>query len=148
MSNRIIAPSPIKLLAHTKLLLRLAKHQKLLALIKAALPAPLDERCLDCCVNDKNCLLIYCENASWAFSLRFYAEHILSGIRAQGERVDSVQIRITTPTMAPPQRGGRHQYFSHNTAAEAISVVAATMQDDLGKSLDRLAATLSSTERR
>ena len=141
-----MAPSPLKLLDHSRLLLRIEKHQKLLTVIKASLPAPLDAHCLDCCINDKNSLLVYCENAAWAFKLRFYAEHILSGIRAQGECVNSVQIRIAAPALAPPNQKAQTRHVNHHTAAKAISVVAATMpQDDLGKSLGRLAATLAST---
>jgi hypothetical protein len=141
----MMAPSPLKLLDRSNLLLRIEKHQKLLTIIKAALPAPLAAHCLDCCINDKNTLLLYCENAAWAFNLRFYAERILSGIEAQGKYIDSVQIRIAAPIPEPPRQNARRPRVNHHTAAEAVSMVAVTMpQDDLGKSLGRLAATLFS----
>jgi len=144
-----MAPSPLKLLDHSRLLLRLEKHRKLLTIIKTALPAPLDARCLDCCINDKNSLLVFCENAAWAFNLRFYAEHILSGVRAHGEYVSSVQIRIAAPAVEPSNRHARTQHVNRHAAAKAIGAIADAMpQDDLGKSLNRLAATLASTESR
>jgi hypothetical protein len=143
--NLRMTPSPLKLLDHSKLLLRIAKHQKLLEHIKAALPPPLDSHCLDCCINDKSCLLVFCENSAWAFNLRFYAEHMLTSARNQGERINSVQIRVISPILGQSPQKARPQHFRHQAAATAISDVAATMmQDDLGKSLDRLAATLSS----
>ncbi|QFY42043.1 DUF721 domain-containing protein [Candidatus Methylospira mobilis] len=141
------AASVLSLSGHSKLLLRMAKHRELLSLIKAALPSSVDAHCLDCSINDKGGLLVYCENAAWAFNLRFYAENILSGVRAQGERVNSVRFRIVAPSMTQPGRKSRRPDFNRNSAAEALGVVASTMaQHKLGLSLHRLALTLLSTK--
>jgi len=144
--NNAVA-SVLSLSEHSKLLQRMAKHRELLSFIKAALPSPVDTHCLDCSINDKGCLLVYCENAAWAFNLRFYAEHILSGVRAQGERANSVRFRVLAPSLEKLDRHTRRLDFNRNSAAEALSVVADTMpQHKLGLSLHRLALTILSTK--
>lgn len=141
-----MASPPIKLLNDSKLLLRIEKHKKLLACIRDALPHPLSEHCLDCCVTDKNSLLIFCENAAWAFNLRFYAEHILSRLLGYGEPINSVQIRLLPPLTSDTTQKTRKEYFNCHTAANTLKALAVSMpQDDLAKSLNKLIETLSST---
>jgi len=75
-------------------LLTIEKHQKILKLIRFALPYELAQEVRDCAIKNSN-LLVFTTSAAWASQLRFYSQAILSSVHLNGhESIDKIQLKV------------------------------------------------------
>lgn len=135
-------PQAYSNLATTALAAQLRKHQELLEVVRATVPAALAERVIACVLSGRK-LLVYSDSAHWASQLRFFNSAILSAVNATTDTaVDVVVMRIQPPaevirTAAPKKRLPPAEYIDTlNSTARAVS------DDSLRQALERLGATL------
>ncbi len=119
----------------------IAQQQKLLAIVRTALPDEIAVH-VQHCVHSGKRLLVYTEAACWASQIRFYSEAILNKIIATGQlNITTLQIKITQQFDQQFQ-----QRYARLPSADNISLLRnrlKTNEDDiLAQALIRLAKTL------
>ncbi len=76
---------------------KIAEQNKILAIVKTALPADIAPH-LQHCLYSENCLLIYTNSASWASQIRFFQKDILCKILESGQyNISRLQVKILPP---------------------------------------------------
>lgn len=124
---------------------KLAAQQKLLAVVKAALPPALAQQAVHCVVSGASCLLVYCESASWASQIRFFNRAILEKLHSVGlNHLTRLQVRIAAPIAGPAKLKRQARLPS----AESIGLLtrhlpSGAARDELDTALARLGTTLS-----
>ncbi len=79
---------------------QIKSQQRLLGMIKKALPEALAEHVLHCTLSSKK-LLLYTSSASWSSQLRFYQQVILDSVNENNVNAEFVQIRLVNENSAP-----------------------------------------------
>lgn len=79
---------------------QIKSQQRLLSVIKKALPEALAEHVLHCTLSSRK-LLLYTNSASWSSQLRFYQQVILDSVNANNVNAELVQIRLINENNAP-----------------------------------------------
>lgn len=119
----------------------IAEQNKLLAIVKTALPIEI-AKSVDHCVRSKQRLLLYTASASWASQLRFYHEAILNKLaETEYKNIQGLQVKIQPKTIEP-KTGRLLQIPSAKNIRMIQEQVKDQEQDVLGQALLRLSNTL------
>jgi hypothetical protein len=119
----------------------IAEQNKLLAIVKTALPIEI-AKSVNHCVRSKQRLLLYTESASWASQLRFYHQAILNKLaETEYKNIQGLQVKIQPKTIE--QKTGRLLLIP---SAKNIRMIQEQVkdqeQDVLSQALLRLSNTL------
>jgi hypothetical protein len=119
----------------------IAEQNKLLAIVKTALPIEI-AKSVNHCVRSKQRLLLYTESASWASQLRFYHQAILNKLaETEYKNIQGLQVKIQSKTIE--QKTGRLLLIP---SAKNIRMIQEQVkdqeQDVLSQALLRLSNTL------
>jgi hypothetical protein len=119
----------------------IAEQNKLLAIVKTALPIEI-AKSVNHCVRSKHRLLLYTESASWASQLRFYHQAILNKLaETEYKNIQGLQVKIQPKTIE--QKTGRLLLIP---SAKNIRMIQEQVkdqeQDVLSQALLRLSNTL------
>ncbi|MEY4209667.1 MAG: hypothetical protein RLZ92_45 [Pseudomonadota bacterium] len=119
----------------------IAEQNKLLSIVKFALPADIAKSVIHC-VRSSNRLILYTESASWASQLRFFHRPILNKLaETEYKNIQTLQVKIQPKTIE--QKTGRRLLIP---SAKNISMIQEQIkdqdQDELNKALLRLSNTL------
>jgi|LakMenEpi03Aug12_release.lakeMendotaPanAssembly.Ray.scaffolds.fasta_scaffold16499_7 hypothetical protein len=119
----------------------IAEQNKLLAIVKTALPIEI-AKSVSHCVRSKQRLLLYTESASWASQLRFYHQAILNKLaETEYKNIQGLQVKIQPKTIE--QKTGRLLLIP---SAKNIRMIQEQVkdqeQDVLSQALLRLSNTL------
>lgn len=123
------------------------KHQqRLLTIIKRALPEHLGDQISYCAISDKK-LLVYSDSAAWATQLRFYQQVILDAIsNADAAIVEELKFRIIAQNNPP--KNERELNIPSANNIELLHSCGESMKDEklkqallkLSKTLDKLSS--------
>jgi len=119
----------------------IAEQNKLLAIVKTALPNDIAKSVIHC-VKSKQRLLLYTESASWASQLRFSHQLILNKLaETEYKNIQTLQVKIQPKTIE--QKTGRLLLIP---SAKNIRMIQAQVndqdEDELNQALLRLSNTL------
>ena len=119
----------------------IAEQNKLLAIVKTALPDDIAKSVIHC-VKSKQRLLLYTESASWASQLRFSHQLILNKLaETEYKNIQTLQVKIQPKTIE--QKTGRLLLIP---SAKNIRMIQAQVndqdEDELNQALLRLSNTL------
>lgn len=138
----MIKPRPASTFLSAAPLLRelqtcLHDQEKLLILVRALLPQPLDVHCLSA-QQKEGLILLYADSSAWASRLRYFSRDLRAKLQDKGLRVQKIMVRVLISNqrkMRPPRRA--HILSTDN--AKLIDAVAESIQDtDLCAALKRL----------
>lgn len=124
---------------------KLAAQQKLLAIVKTALPPELAKQAGHCVVSGSSSLLVYCESASWASQIRFFNRAILEKLHSVGlNHLTRLQVRIAAPIVGPAKLKRQARLPSaENVGLLTRHLSSGAALDELDTALARLGVTLS-----
>ncbi len=119
----------------------IAEQNKLLAIVKTALPSDI-AKSVNHCVRSKQRLLLYTESASWASQLRFFHQAILNKLaETEYKNIQTLQVKIQ-PKLFEQKSVRIAQLPSADNIRMIQEQVKHQEQDELNQALLRLSNTL------
>ncbi|MFM8341975.1 MAG: DciA family protein [Methylomonas sp.] len=119
----------------------IAEQNKLLAIVKTALPDEIAKSVVHC-VKSKQRLLLYTESASWASQIRFFHQAILNKLaETEYKNIQGLQVKIQ-PKIFEQKVGRVLPMPSANNIRMIKEQVNNQEQDELNQALLRLSNTL------
>lgn len=120
---------------------KIAEQNQLLRIVWTALPPSMAKHATHCVISGAR-LLIYTSSAAWASQIRFFQVAILNKLHECGQqKITHIQVKILFQPKGT-EKGRSVRLPSAKTVQNLLGSVDQTSDDELDRSLTKLAATL------